>query len=177
MRCSPMPSRRQQKRRRRDVFILTGPESGRRPIDKSDIFLFFPLALLLQMSMVFTALFLCFGKALDRLYTSLINLTLLCALCAESRHTLLCSFYLFLRLILFLLYWTHCFVNMFLCGPMIVCNALMFWPRFYNNLFGAQLTGFSFLTMCATAMISQVQNKKIKFKIIFSILKFYFNIY
>jgi hypothetical protein len=31
--------------------------------------------------------------------------------------------------------------------------------------------------ICATAAISQVQNKKIKFKIICSILKFYFNIY
>jgi hypothetical protein len=116
-------------------------------MDKLDIFLFFPLALLFKMSMVFTALFLCFGKALDRLYTSLINLTLLFALCAESHCTLLCSFYLFLRLILFLLYWTHCFANMFLCDPMIVCNTLMFWPRFYNNLFGAQSTGCSFLTI------------------------------
>jgi hypothetical protein len=116
-------------------------------MDKLDIFLFFPLALLLQMSMVFTALFLCFGKALNRLYTSLIDLTLLFALCAESHRTLLCSFYLFLRLILFLLYWTHCFANTFLRGLMIVCNALMFWPRFYNNLFGAQSTGRSFLTI------------------------------
>ncbi len=33
------------------------------------------------------------------------------------------------------------------------------------------------LRICATATISQVQNKKIKFKIICSILKFYFNIY
>jgi hypothetical protein len=116
-------------------------------MDKLEIFLFFPSALLLQMSMVFTALFLCFGKALDWLYTSLINLTLLFALCAESRCTLLCSFYLFLRLILFLLYWTHRFANTFLCGPMIVCNTLMFWPRFYNNLFGAQSAGRSFLTI------------------------------
>jgi hypothetical protein len=43
--------------------------------------------------------------------------------------------------------WTHRFANTFLCGPMIVCNALMFWPRFYNNLFGAQSTGHSFLTI------------------------------
>ncbi len=99
------------------------------------------------MSMVFTALFLCFGKALDRLYTSLIDLTLLFALCAESRRTVLCSFYFFLRPTLFLLYWTHCFANTFLCGPMIVCNTLMFWSRFYNNLFGAQLTGCSILTI------------------------------
>jgi hypothetical protein len=116
-------------------------------MDELDIFLFFPLAFLLQMSMVFTALFLCFGKAPDRLYTSLIDLTLLFTLCAESRCTLLCSFHLFLCLILFLLYWAHCFANMFFCGPMIVCNALMFWPRFYNNLFGAQSTGCSFLTI------------------------------
>jgi hypothetical protein len=116
-------------------------------MDILDIFLFFPLALLLRLSMVFTALFLCFGKVLDRLYTSLINLTLHFALCAESRCTLLCSFYFFLRLILFLLYCTHHFTNTFLCGLMIVCNALIFWPRFYNNLFGAQSTGRSVLTI------------------------------
>jgi hypothetical protein len=116
-------------------------------MDKLDIFLYFPLALLLRMSMVFTALFLCFGKALNRLYTSLIDLTLLFALCAESCCTLSCSFYLFLCLTLFLLYWTHCFADTFLRGPMIVYNNIMFWPRFYNNLFGAQLIGCSFLTI------------------------------
>jgi hypothetical protein len=30
---------------------------------------------------------------------------------------------------------------------MIVYNTLMFWPRFYNNLFGAKSTGCSFLTI------------------------------
>jgi hypothetical protein len=34
-----------------------------------------------------------------------------------------------------------------------------------------------FKIICATATISQVQNKKLKFKIICSILKFYFNIH
>ncbi len=99
------------------------------------------------MSMIFIALLLCFGKALDRLYTSLINLTHLFALYAESRHTLLCTFNLFLCFSLLLLYWTHCFANTFLCSPMFVYDALMFWPRFYNNLFGAHSTGCSFLTI------------------------------
>jgi hypothetical protein len=116
-------------------------------MDKSDIFLYFPLALLLQMSMFLIALLLCFGKALNRLYTRLIDLTLLFDLFAKTSHTLLCSYYLFLGLTLFLLYWLHRFANKILCGLMIVCNALMFWPRFYNNLFGTKSTGCSFMTI------------------------------
>ncbi len=115
-------------------------------MEKLDIFLYFPLALLLQMSMFLVALLLCFGKALDWLYTRLIDLTLLFELFAKTSHTLSCSYYLFLRLTLFLLYWLHCFADKILCGRMIVYNALMFWPRFYNNLFGAKSTGRSFMT-------------------------------
>jgi hypothetical protein len=89
-------------------------------MDKSDIFLYFPSALLLQMSMFLIALLLCFGKALNRLYTRLIDLTLLFELFAETSHTLLCSYYLFLRLTLFLLYWLHRFADKILRGPMMV---------------------------------------------------------
>ena len=116
-------------------------------MDKLDIFLYLPLALLLQMSMFLIALLLCFGNALDRLYTRLIDLTLLFELFAKTSHTLSCSYYLFLHLALFLLYWLHCFANKILCGPMMVYNALMFWPRFYNNLFGANSTGCSFMAI------------------------------
>ena len=97
--------------------------------------------------MFLIALLLCFGNALDRLYTRLIDLTLLFELFAKTSHTLSCSYYLFLRLTLFLLYWLHRFADRILRGPMMVYNALMFWPRFYNNLFGANSTGRSFMTI------------------------------
>ncbi len=99
------------------------------------------------MLMFLIALLLCFGNALDRLYTRLIDLTLLFELFAKTSHTLSCSYYLFLCLTLFFLYWLHRFADKILRGPMIVYNALMFWPRFYNNLFGANSKGRSFMTI------------------------------
>jgi hypothetical protein len=116
-------------------------------MDELDIFLYFSLALLLRMSMFLIALLLCFGKALNWLYTRLIDLTLLFELFAKTSHTLSCSYYLFLCLTLFLFYWLHRFADKILCGPMIVYSALMFWPRFYNNLFGTKSTGRSFMTI------------------------------
>ncbi len=105
------------------------------------------MALLLQMSMFLFALLLCLSNALDRLYTSLIDLSLLLALSAESCCTWSCSFYLFLCLTLFVLYWTHPFANTILCGPMFVDNTLMFLPQFYCHLFETCSTGHSILTI------------------------------
>ena len=117
-----------------------GPETGCRTFNKLD-FIFFPLVLLLRVSLSFSALLKHLFRLLHCFYDYFFNQASFCGVHHEVLPMILFLSYLAIKFAMFLLYWMHSLTAILLSFPFELCQGLLFWPRLFYRLFNPYAPG------------------------------------